>query len=210
VRVERIRDGLWRWTVVHPEWSADSNETDWPPEVGCVYYEAADATVVIDPLAPAADSADASVFWDALDRDVERRGLPVCVLQTVRFHARSSEAVRQRYGPGPDRAAGVEPIRLGDPNDEHAFLIAEHGALVAGDVLVGGPAGEVRVCPLSWFDEDDPAQRAWYANECPAMVATLAELDVSMVLVSHGTPTLEGGRDALLRAAAHLRVANPQ
>ena len=60
--VQRLADGLWRWTTFYPEWNA---------VVGCVYYEAPDAVVLIDPLVPE-DEADR--FWKALDRDVKRAG----------------------------------------------------------------------------------------------------------------------------------------
>ncbi len=64
--VEQIAEGLWRWTARHPEWRPDA---DWPPDVGCVYYEGPDAVVLVDPLVP---QDDADRFWAALDRDVER------------------------------------------------------------------------------------------------------------------------------------------
>ena len=48
--VLQLADGLWRWTAPHP------NAANWPrfgppvpPQVGCVYYEAPDAVVLIDP-----------------------------------------------------------------------------------------------------------------------------------------------------------------
>ena len=43
MQVVRVADGLWRWTAYHEEWR---------DEVGCVYYEAPDAIVLIDPLVP--------------------------------------------------------------------------------------------------------------------------------------------------------------
>jgi len=44
-----IVPGLWRWSAVHPGWKP---EDDWGPMVGCVRYELADVSVVIDPLLP--------------------------------------------------------------------------------------------------------------------------------------------------------------
>ena len=49
VDVLQIDDGLWRWTALHPDWKVGD---DWEQEVGCVYYEAPDATVLLDPLVP--------------------------------------------------------------------------------------------------------------------------------------------------------------
>ena len=48
--VEKIRDGLWRWTAPHPDWEPGGG---WEKDVGCVYYEGPDAVVLIDPLVPA-------------------------------------------------------------------------------------------------------------------------------------------------------------
>src|SRR3954469_8861528 len=75
-----LAPGLWRWTV---------------GEAGCFYVEADDATLVVDPLVPA---DEAERFWRALDRDVERRGLPLAVLLPGAAHARDADDVAARYG----------------------------------------------------------------------------------------------------------------
>jgi hypothetical protein len=208
VRVDRIRDGLWRWSVPHPDWVAEGEgPLDWPEAVGCVYYEAPTATVLIDPLVPA-DPAQAARFWRALDADVVRRGLPVAVLRTIPWHERSCAAVRERYPGATAAAAGVEPIALGDPFGEVAYLIEQHAALVPGDLLLGadvggGAPGDLDVCPASWFGETAAARR-WYVDEAPAAVARLAALPIAMVLVSHGTPVIEGGAAAIDAALGRL------
>ena len=58
--VEQLAPGLWRWD-------------------GSVYVETAEAIVLIDPVVPADEPER---FWRALDRDVERCGVPVHVLLT--------------------------------------------------------------------------------------------------------------------------------
>ena len=68
--VHEIAPGLWRSTGFHQEWREN---------VGCVYYEAPDAVVLVDPLAPPEEPAR---FWAALDRDVARVCRPVHVLVT--------------------------------------------------------------------------------------------------------------------------------
>ena len=83
MEVSELGPGLWRWTASHPDWHADA---DWERDVGCVYYESPAATVLIDPLIP----PERQRFLDALDRDVERRGLPVSILLTCAWHSRSS------------------------------------------------------------------------------------------------------------------------
>jgi len=193
--VEKIASGLWRWTAFHPEWTTDE---DWPQQVGCVYYESADAVVLIDPLVPA-DEADR--FWEALDRDVERAGRSVVALRTVHWHQRSIDDVLARY-PGAQLGtadsnnplpAGIEAYPV-ERADETLFWIVQHRALVSGDVLLGSDAGGVRVCPDSWLPKD------FRGEEFRASLRFLLELPVELVLVSHGEPVLENGREALAAA----------
>ena len=213
--MQRIRPGLWRWTAPHPDWTPEEGGDDgWERDVGCVYYEAPDAVVLIDPLAPS--GADGERFWEALDRDVERAGRPVAVLLTVFWHERSAQEVVERY-PGAtfwaheralDRLEGTvtNPFRLGDAlpggvsaydanrRDEVVYWLPEHRALVAGDVLLGAPGGGVRVCPDSWLPSDvDPA-------EFRGSLRPLLELPVELVLLAHGEPVLADAKAALARA----------
>jgi glyoxylase-like metal-dependent hydrolase (beta-lactamase superfamily II) len=195
MEVERIAPGLWRWTAPHPEWRTDA---DWPRDVGCVYYEGPDAVVLIDPLVPA---DEATRFWEALDRDVERAGQPVVVLRTVHWHQRSSDEVVARYAgarvwtgeSGGALPAGVEAYSV-ERADETLFWIVEHRALVAGDVLLGTDGGGARVCPDSWLPNESqgPAFRE--------SLRFLLDLPIELVLVSHGRPVLENGREALAAA----------
>jgi hypothetical protein len=200
VEVLRIREGLWRWTAPHPDWDPGGQAgSDWPELVGCVYYEAPAATVLIDPLAPPEEDPEQQRFWRALDRDVERRGVPVAVLRTVHWHDRNVTEVRERYPEYEGVPDGVEAFPLGDPIGETVFWIAEHGALVPGDILLGDDAGGLRVCPPSWYDNTE-AERQWYREDLRAALEPLLELPVEMVLVSHWEPVLEDGARKL-RAA---------
>jgi glyoxylase-like metal-dependent hydrolase (beta-lactamase superfamily II) len=88
--MREITPGLRYWTAPHPEWRGAA---DWPEEVGCVYYEAPDATVLIDPLIPKSDEDE---LWATLDAFVERLGLPVAVLLTAPWHARSASEIAER------------------------------------------------------------------------------------------------------------------
>ena len=195
MQVQELAPGLWRWTAAHPEWTPDS---DWPEDVGCLYYEAADAVVLIDPLVPA---DDADRFWQALDRDVARADRPVVLLRTVHWHERSIDEILARY-PGSRlwTAESNDPLPTGieayQRADETLFWIVEHQALVAGDVLLGSENGGVRVCPDSWLPQDVNGA------EFRASLRFLLELPVEMVLVSHGQPVLEDGRETLAAALA--------
>ena len=206
MEVSRIAPGLWRWTARHRDWGAD---------VGCVYCETEDGTVLVDPLVP--PEAEAR-FWAALDLDVERVGGDVHVLISVFWHVRSTPAVVERYGartwaPASARApverrsvTVTDPFRPGAllpggigayataRRNEVVFWIPEQRALVPGDVLLGDDAGGVRLCPRSWL----PAGTTLRA--LARSLEPLLELPVERILVSHGEPVLERGRDALAAA----------
>ena len=187
--VTEVAPGLWRWTAPHPEWQEGQG---WEQEVGCVYYEAAGATVLIDPLVPV--EAERERFFEALDRDVDRRGAPVTILLTCTWHERSAAELAERYGAGDSPPAGVEAFVV-PAIEETLWWLPEHAALVAGDVLLGAPDG-IRMCPDSWL-----AGQASPASIRDAL-RPLLDLPVERILVSHGEPVLEGGLAALQRALA--------
>ena len=184
--VDELAPGLWRWTAPHPRWKESD---DWEQVVGCLYYEAPEATVLIDPLVP----AERDRFYEALDRDVERRGLPVSILLTVPWHARSADELRERYEATSNLPSGVERFALPEV-DETLYWLPEHRAIVPGDVLLGSGDGSVGVCPDSWLDE----------RSSPESIRTslqpLLGLPIELILVSHGDPVLADGQAALERA----------
>ena len=143
--------------------------------------------VLVDPLVP---MEDRDRFFDALDRDVERLARPVRVLLTVEDHRRSSAELADRYdgtiGEVPD---GIE-VQLDDWG-ERVYWIPEHGALVFGDIVIGR-AGRLRL-PRAWIGEG-------HYDAVVEGLRPLLELPVERVLVGHGEPVLEDGRDALVRA----------
>lgn len=150
--------------------------------------------------------------------DVTAADRPIAVMLTVFWHERSAAEVAARYARsfvwvhertldrvtvrvtnafvvGDELPGG---IRAFDANrrDEVVYWIPEHRTLVTGDVLLGDRDGGVRLCPDSWLPNGvTPA--AFRASLRP-----LLELPVERVLVSHGEPVLENGRDALARALA--------
>ena len=197
--MQRLVDGLWRWTGVHPEWEPEA-EYDVPREVGSVYLEADDAVVLIDPIVP---SEERERFLDALDRDIERAQRPVEILLACQWHVRSAPELAERYG-GTVRAPG-EQYALGDTlpggietfdahfHGEALLWIPAHGTLVAGDVLFVTQDG-LRVPPDEWLAEEEQEGRI------RTSLAFLLELPVERVLVGHGEPVLTGAREALERA----------
>lgn len=217
--VEQILPGLWRWTCSHPEWTPTEGGPDgWEPDVGCVYYEAPEAVVLIDPLVPSGPP-DEERFLRALDRDVERLGLPVAILLTTHWHERSAAMLRDRYMSQPSAdiwapesfvtnlaATGVRSISAGvrlpagiavvptsRPGQVVYWLPAPRAA-VPGDLLLGDGAGGLRVCPDAWL------QGAEAPREVRVALRALLDLPVEMVLVSHGAPVIAGAHAALAAA----------
>jgi len=180
-----------------------------------VYYEAADAIVLIDPLVPADEAAR---LWDALDRDLERAGKPLHVLVTVFWHVRSTPEIVERraarvwaptrgraaierragtvtdsFRPGDALPARIEAFPTGRAT-EVVFWLPEQRALVPGDVILGAEGGGLRLCPESWLPSGVGHDRVSEA------LRPLLDLPIERVLVSHGEPVLARGRDALAAA----------
>ena len=200
MEVQRVDDGLWRWTAPHPDWK---DGDDWERDVGCVYWEAGDAVVLVDPLVPSA-RADRERFLDALDRDVERAGLDVAILLTCEWHGRSSVELAERYAarvhgpvPGPGGLPGGVVAIEAPVAAEVVYWLPNARAVVAGDVLLGTDDGIV-LCPSSWLEGRGSLARL--ASE----LSPLLELPVELVLTSHGPPALADGHVALGRALASV------
>ena len=212
MKVTRFDEGLWRWTVFYEEWR---------DEVGCVYYEAPDAIVLVDPLVPS-ETAEATRFWEALDRDVRRVGLPVHVYITVFWHARSAGEIVRRYDgrlhatsraraanerrtgvvpavfrPGDVLPGGIEALETGR-STEVAYWIPAHGALVPGDVLLGDDTGGLRLCPESWLPAGIGHERL------RAALRPVLDLPLTRVLVSHGSPVTVDAQARLAEALADV------
>jgi hypothetical protein len=209
--VRELRPRLWYWTARHPDWTPDDGGPDgWEPDVGCYSYVSPDGgtLVLLDPLVPSGGE-DEERFWRALDRDVAAHG-PPHVLLTLFWHARSAPKILERYdgtrlwahepaaqevrkrtpvtdtfAPGDALPAGFEAYDAGF-NMEVAYRLPEYAAVVTGDVLIAAPGGPVRV----WQGGDD-ARRALHP---------LLEVPVELLLLTHGEPVLEGGREALAGA----------
>jgi glyoxylase-like metal-dependent hydrolase (beta-lactamase superfamily II) len=227
--VHELAPGLWRWVAPHPAWTSDrGGPGGWEQAVACVHHEAPDAVVLIDPLVPPAETAEAQRFWTALDRDLERTARPLAVLIANAYHGRSADAIRARYAQrrgtsvhvpvevrtrvscsathefetGAMLPGGVQAHGIaGLDSGETAFWIRAHRALVLADAVIGAGAGAVRVAPPSWAAEGERAAEL-YTKEFRASLGRLVDLDPVLLLPSHGEPVLEAGAAALARAVA--------
>jgi glyoxylase-like metal-dependent hydrolase (beta-lactamase superfamily II) len=213
VDVDSIAEGLWRWTARHPDWTPGE---DWDPVVACAYYEAPDAIVLVDPLVPSEED-DRERLLRALDRDVEQAGLPLAVVLTIFWHARSADELARRYdgtvwahAPAAGRAEAdvTDAFELGDAlpggiealdagrRGEVVFWIPPHRTLVTGDVLLGDEKGGLELCPEDWLDGDEDRARVLTSLQA------LRALPVERILPAHGVPVLEDAPGALARALA--------
>jgi hypothetical protein len=202
-----VAPGLRYWSAPHPQWNG---ATEWPEDVGCVYCEASDALVLIDPLLPRGRE---EAFLSALDRDVARLDRPAAVLLTAPWHRRDTASIAKRYdatvwahpaaqarlpfetqaGPLPDgiETFGPDGVWEGDV----AFYIRPHRALVVAEFFMG-VEGALRVCP-------SPALQDRAAFE--TSLQTLLHWPIDHVLVGHGEPVIGSGGERIndaLRAFA--------
>jgi hypothetical protein len=206
LEVGELAPGLWWWTARHPEGQPGGS---WDPQVRCFYAETDEATLVIDPLVPD-DEPDR--FWSALDRDVERRGLPVAVLLTQAAHARSAGEVAKRYGAGVwgheyarEKVGGAdfhaiipghealgaralefdqEPGGSGTP-----LYLTSHRGVAVGDVFIA-VNGELRV----WWAHGASGEQ-WYRERLLPSLRRWLELPIEHVLVAHGEQVPGGGEE---------------
>jgi hypothetical protein len=193
VKLQELARGLWRWTAPHPEWEAPKqtdDPADWPRDVGCVAYEAAETLVLVDPLV-----VDGG--YEPLDELADSKS-GVAILTTLKWHRRSRDELAQRYGASLTPPDDVEPVVIPGAG-ETMFWIPEHRALVPGDRLLGDRPPGLRLCPPSWlrylkgFTQDDLRQ---------ALRENILALPIEMVLVSHGEPVLSNGHGEVERALA--------
>jgi hypothetical protein len=94
----------------------------------------------------------------------------------------------------------VQAFAVGRPKrGERPLWIPSHAAVAFGDTIVGTPEGEIRMwAPESFNDK----KREWFHETYAPTFAPLTALPVERVLVTHGAPVLEDGRDALAGALA--------
>jgi hypothetical protein len=200
--MQQLRPGLWTWTAAHPAWTEDEGGPQgWDRVVRSYAYDSGPCLVLVDPLAPPS----------LLEGLVESKD--VAVLLTEHCHVRSAADCVERFGATVHAPkAGVPKLSLPARGYEQGetlpggvvaqlacyaietiFWIPAERAIVVGDALVGGELG-LHVQPESWHTEDmTPASFR-------GRLRPLLDLPIELVLLTHGDPVLEDGREAV-RAA---------
>ena len=193
--MNEIAPGIWHWTALHPRIRIEVSSYYLPNE-----------RVLIDPLMP-----DDGLDWFA------EHGPPTDVLLTNRHHYRESGRFAERFGvtvhcvrEGLHEFSGgerVEPFDFGDElaggivayavgaicPDETALHIPSRRALALADGAVRWEVGG----PLSFVQDalmDDPAQTKEGLRESYRHLATL---DFKHLLLAHGEPLVDTGREVL-------------
>jgi len=197
--VREVRQGLWWWEAVHPEWTPEhAAEADWGPAVSSYAIDDGTRLLLIDPTAPPSPVRERSA-----ERDT-------AIVLTCPWHPRDARSLAERLGatlyappsdegdPDPldghvfragDRLpVGVEAFSGMEPNDL-VLWIESRRALVVGDTLV--ERGRGLELPVTWLPEGVTREQV------VETLRPLLELPVELVLPTHGGPT---DRTALERA----------
>jgi hypothetical protein len=211
--MDKLTEGLWRWTARHPEW----HPGEFGAEVASYAAQAGDTTLLIDPLLP----PDPLSVLAVID---ENLGKHLAILITVPYHVRSSEDLWRRYRkdaettihghractkrlkdasafreiePGVPVPGGVTAHAIGKPRrHEMPLHVPSHDALVFGDA-VAETGGQLVV----WADDKvDAKVERFYRERFNPTLEPLLELDFDTVLATHGQPLMSGGKRALRRA----------
>jgi hypothetical protein len=190
-----IAPGLFHWSAFHPEQGLVVSS-----------YCVEPARVLIDPMVPGEGLA-----W------FESR-VPEHILLTNRYHSRGSAAfaeafgcrvrchraglehVRERVGAEPFEhgevlAGGIEALTVpGYTPDETALHVpASGGALAFADVLIREGEGPLGYAPDGWYGDDPEPAKARVVEAGGALLA----LDFRHLLLTHGEPIVDEGKDAL-------------
>lgn len=217
--MQKLTDGLWRWTARHPEW----HPGEFGAEVASFAARAnggGDTLLLIDPLLPE-DEAEAASVLEVLDSQAGDR---VAILVSIPYHVRSSEELWRRYRKDAETTIHGHPAASKRLKDRSAFDEMEPGAPLPGGVTahaIGKPRRYEMPLHLPSHDalvfgdavaEHDGALRVWAADKVDAKVERfyrdrfnptlepLLELGAENVLVTHGEPVMGGGTAALRKA----------
>lgn len=198
--MEEIVPGIWHWSATHPK-----------IKIFVHSYYLSQEGVLIDPIEP-----DEGLEWFA------EIGPPTDVVLTNRHHYRSSGAFAQRFGvtvhcpraglhefthgeavlpfdPGADLPGGLVAYSVGAIcPDESALHVPEHDALAIADGAIRATSDH----PLTFVPDeymDDPERTKEGLRES---YRRLEGLEFRHLLLAHGEPVVDSGREMLATFAA--------
>lgn len=181
--MQELRPGLWTWTAPHPDWSGSGSKDEWGPEVRSYAYDAGVCLVLLDPIAPPS----------LVEGLIEAQD--VAVLLTAEWHRRNADECVERFGAhvlGREEEPPADVVRVPTYyEDEVAYWIPRHGALVVGDSFLAERGFQV---------QDEWLPPGMTAEEMRAGLRPLLELPIELILVTHGDPVLENARERLQEA----------
>src|SRR5918995_631555 len=199
--MEKLTEGLWRWTARHPEW----HPGEFGSEVASFAAQAGDDTLLIDPLLPPEP--------DEVLRTIEGTiGDRLAILITIPYHVRSAEELWQRYRKNAETTIHGHAAAAKRLEDRSAFREIEPGVPLPGGVTahtIGKPRRyEMPLhlpshAALAFGDavaEADGKVERFYRERFNPTLEPLLELEFDSVLVTHGRPLLGGAKRTLRRA----------
>jgi glyoxylase-like metal-dependent hydrolase (beta-lactamase superfamily II) len=200
--VREVREGLWWWEAVHPEWTAEDDAAgrDWGPEVSSYAIDLGEQLLLIDPTMPPTPIADLAS---------ERQTV---IVLTNPWHERDAPRLSKELGapvfaPPPDDEGkgirmpaqlfvagdllpfGIEAFPGREPPYDVLLWVERHRAVAVGDTLID--RGEGIELLESWLPDGVSREQVVEG------LRPLLERPIEIVLPTHGAPT---DRAALERA----------
>jgi glyoxylase-like metal-dependent hydrolase (beta-lactamase superfamily II) len=192
--VRELRPGLWWWTKVHPEWTAEDDAAgrEWGPEVSSYAVDDGERLLLIDPTIPPEPILD-----------LARDRTPVIVL-TCPWHERDAPRLVEElgaavYAPPPDDGGkgirmpahlfeagarlpfGVEAFEGREPPYDVVLWLERGQAVAIGDTLIDRGQG-IEIVD-SWLAEGVTRDQVIEG------LKPLLERPIEFVLPTHGEPT---------------------
>jgi glyoxylase-like metal-dependent hydrolase (beta-lactamase superfamily II) len=190
-RLEAVAPGLRRWAAWHAEWRQ---------EVGSVAADTPDGLVLIDPIEPPPEVRSPAhvlltVFWHARNAGELGATHVWAPARGVRRLKNRGVVVTDPFEKDPELPGKIEAIPTAREG-EVVYWLPQQRAVVVGDVLLGAGAKPhatsepLRLCPVGWLDGKTHKQLV-------KSLLPLLDLPLERILVSHGDPVLQGGKEAL-------------